>query len=105
MRTFFINIRLENLAPRQALPQKLTGLMSTTMKRIRPLTEVEGTGPTTVARMKLPEDELKRLVDLGLHEGSSVRVLERNENSPLLIAVGDGRIGVSWPVAKKIYVY
>ena len=37
--------------------------------------------------------------------GSAVRVLAGNLNESILIAVGDGRIGVNYDVAQKIYVY
>ena len=37
--------------------------------------------------------------------GSTVRVLQASEGEPLLVAVGDGRIGVNFAVAQKIYVY
>ena len=46
-----------------------------------------------------------RLDELGLHVGSSVRVLSGAVNESILIAVGDSRIGVNFDVAQKIYVY
>jgi len=55
--------------------------------------------------MKLPEAEVSRLSDLGMRIGSTVRVLQASEGEPLLVAVGDGRIGVNFAVAQKIYVY
>ena len=55
--------------------------------------------------MKLPEAEVSRLSELGMRIGSTVRVLQASEGEPLLVAVGDGRIGVNFAVAQKIYVY
>ena len=58
-----------------------------------------------VAKVKLPAPEAARLDELGLHVGSSVRVLSGAVNESILIAVGDSRIGVNFDVAQKIYVY
>ena len=62
-------------------------------------------GPGIVAKVKLPAPEAARLDELGLHVGSSVRVLSGAVNESILIAVGDSRIGVNFDVAQKIYVY
>ena len=61
--------------------------------------------PGIVAKVKLPAPEAARLDELGLHVGSSVRVLSGAVNESILIAVGDSRIGVNFDVAQKIYVY
>lgn len=74
-------------------------------RRIRRLTDLERTQPGVVVRMKLERDELQRLGDLGLHVGAAVRVLAGTEKESILIAVGDGRIGVNYDVARQIYVY
>lgn len=74
-------------------------------RQIRKLTELELNAPATVARMKLPEAEVVRLSDLGMRVGSTVSVLQASEGVPLLVAVGDGRIGISYAAAEKIYVY
>ena len=72
-------------------------------RQIRTLATLDLNEPAT--RMKLPEAEVSRLSDLGMRIGSTVRVLQASEGEPLLVAVGDGRIGVNFAVAQKIYVY
>ena len=70
-------------------------------RQIRTLATLDLNEPATVARMKLPEAEVSRLSDLGMRIGSTVRVLQASEGEPLLVAVGDGRIGVNFAVAQK----
>ena len=76
-------------------------------RTIRKLTQLKIEEPGIVAKVKLPAPEAARLDELGLHVGSSVRVLSGavNESMSILIAVGDSRIGVNFDVAQKIYVY
>jgi len=69
-------------------------------RQIRTLAALDLNEPATVARMKLPEAEVSRLSDLGMRIGSTVRVLQASEGEPLLVAVGDGRIGVKGWVYK-----
>lgn len=59
----------------------------------------------TVVRMKLEANEQEKLSQLGLHQGGTVRVLQRALNEPLLLAIGDTRIGVNYETAQKIFVY
>ena len=72
---------------------------------IRKLTELKTEDKGIVAKIKLPEPQAMRLVELGLRVGCSVRVLAGGANDGILIAVGDGRIGVNFDVARKIYVF
>lgn len=74
-------------------------------RTIRKLTQLKLEEPGIVAKLKLPESEAQRLDELGLHIGSSVRVLAGTTNESILIAVGDSRIGVNFDVAQRIYVY
>ena len=55
--------------------------------------------------MKLEQGEADRLSDLGMRHGSTVRILCGGENQTILVAVGDGRIGVNYATAEKIYVH
>ena len=71
-------------------------------RQIRTLATLDLNEPATVARMKLPEAEVSRLSDLGMRIGSTVRVLQASEGEPLLVAVGDGRIGVNFAVAQNL---
>lgn len=59
----------------------------------------------TVVRMKLDVSEQEKLSQLGLHLGGTIRVLQRALNEPLLLAIGDARIGVNYETAQKIFVY
>ena len=74
-------------------------------RTIRKLTQLKIEEPGIVAEVKLPAPEAARLDELGLHVGSSVRVLSGAVKESILIAVGDSRIGVNFDVAQKIYVY
>ena len=79
--------------------------MKKTMSRIHPLTESSLMSDLTVVYMKLDASEQVRLSQLGLHRGGTVRVLQRAVNEPLLLAVGDARIGVNYQTAQKIFVF
>ena len=93
-------------APRVFANTKNTEEMMTSIeRRIRKLTELKLDEPAVVAKIKLDRGEAGRLDELGLHVGSAVRVLAGTLNESILIAVGDGRIGVNYDVAQKIYVY
>lgn len=76
-----------------------------TMSRIHPLTESDLMTNVTVVRMKLDVSEQEKLSQLGLHQGGTIRVLQRALNEPLLLAIGDARIGVNYETAQKIFVY
>ncbi len=79
--------------------------MKKTMARIHPLTESDLMTNVTVVRMKLDVSEQEKLSQLGLHQGGTIRVLQRALNEPLLLAIGDARIGVNYETAQKIFVY
>ena len=80
-------------------------IMKKTMSQIHPLTESDLMTNVTVVRMKLDVSEQEKLSQLGLHQGGTIRVLQRTLNEPLLLAIGDARIGVNYETAKKIFVY
>jgi len=46
----------------------------------------------------------KRLADLGLNVGMTVRVLQHNGHGPLILAVKDSRLAVGRGMAHKIMV-
>lgn len=75
------------------------------MSQIRPLTESDLMTEVTVVQMKLDAFEQEKLSQLGLHRGGSVRVLQRAINEPLLLAIGDARIGINYQIAQKIFVF
>lgn len=80
-------------------------IMKKTMSRIHPLTESDLMTNVTVVRMKLDVSDQEKLSQLGLHQGGTIRVLQRALNEPLLLAIGDARIGVNYETAQKIFVY
>ena len=80
-------------------------IMKKTISQIHPLTESDLMTNVTVVRMKLDVSEQEKLSQLGLHQGGTIRVLQRALNEPLLLAIGDARIGVNYETAKKIFVY
>ena len=80
-------------------------IMKKTMSQIHPLTESDLMTNVTVVRMKLDVSEQEKLSQLGLHQGGTIRVLQRSLNEPLLLAIGDARIGVNYETAQKIFVY
>ena len=59
----------------------------------------------TIVQMKLDASEQEKLLQLGLHRGGTVRVLQRACNEPLLLAIGDARIGLNYQTAQKIFVF
>ena len=71
---------------------------------IKKLTELGQGVEGIVVKTKLDGEE-NRLADLGLRRGSTVKVLYGGTDESILIAVGDGRIGVNYDVANKIYVH
>lgn len=46
----------------------------------------------------------KRLADLGLNLGMTVRVIQRDRHGPLILAVKDGRLALGRGMAHKIMV-
>ncbi len=79
--------------------------MAMEMKSMRRLTELEFGRAATVAKLKVPAAEEARLQELGLHRGSNVRILHGAQDESILLAVGDGRIGVNFDIARQIYVF
>lgn len=73
-------------------------------RRPRPLTESPLRQTVTVVRVKLPEGETARLLELGLRVGGPVTPLEGSDEGPLMLGIGYGRIGVDRETARKIYV-
>ena len=59
----------------------------------------------SVARIKLDAAEEARLSELGLRPGAEIRRLHGEAGQSILIGVGDGRIGVNFDTAKRIYVF
>lgn len=59
----------------------------------------------TVCKLKIAAEEIDRLQQLGLHQGSTVEIVHGAVNDSILLAVGDGRIGVNYEIASRIYVF
>lgn len=79
--------------------------MKKNMSQICPLTESALMTDLTIVQMKLDASEQEKLLQLGLHRGGTVRVLQRACNEPLLLAIGDARIGLNYQTAQKIFVF
>ncbi|PWC12119.1 FeoA family protein [Brenneria corticis] len=57
-----------------------------------------------VARIRLSGESQQRLSELGIRVGGNVRVIQRDENQPLMLAAGDGRIAINWDMGKQVWV-
>ena len=75
------------------------------VSQLKKLSELPQGVEAVVVKMKLEQGGADRLSDLGMRHGSTVRVLCGGENQTILVAVGDGRIGVNYATAEKIYVH
>lgn len=71
---------------------------------LQPLTQIPPYRNAIVVRIKLTEQDQTRLSQLGLRCGATVKVLQTTAGTPLLLAIGDGRIGLNQELAKKVYV-
>lgn len=78
---------------------------NTPAKTLRRLTDLETGSCASVARIKLNAAEEARLSELGLRPGAEIRRLHGEAGQSILIGVGDGRIGVNFDTAKRIYVF
>jgi ferrous iron transport protein A len=61
-------------------------------------------GAVRVTALDADAGSQQRLIDLGLHVGSTLSVLERDMSSGVLVAVGDGRIAVDPATARLVRV-
>ena len=75
------------------------------VKSLRRLTDLETGSSASVARIKLNAAEEARLSELGLRPGAEIRRLQGEAGQSILIGVGDGRIGVNFDTARRIYVF
>lgn len=57
-----------------------------------------------IARIRLTGEYQQRLMELGVRVGGQVRVIQREENQPLMLAAGDGRIAINWDMGKHVWV-
>lgn len=71
---------------------------------IQPLTCINQYQSATVVKIKLTDQEQIHLAQLGVRCGISIKVLQNAGQGPLLIAIGDGRIGLNYQMAQKIFV-
>jgi ferrous iron transport protein A len=78
--------------------------MSTGFRGIVRLTEFPKGMEATVVKIKTGAEQQMRLGELGMHPGSRVKILCGEPGQGVLIAAGDGRIGVNWDEAQRIYV-
>lgn len=59
---------------------------------------------SVVARVRLSGEYQQRLMELGVRVGGQVRVIQREENQPLMLAAGDGRIAINRDMGQHVWV-
>lgn len=75
------------------------------VKSLRRLTDLETGSSASVARIKLDAAEEARLSELGLRRAPKSGAFRAKPGQSILIGVGDGRIGVNFDTARRIYVF
>ncbi|MGM3174077.1 FeoA family protein [Dickeya lacustris] len=58
-----------------------------------------------VARIRSGGEHQQRLTELGIRVGGQVRVIQRDENQPLMLAAGDSRVAINWEIGKQVWVH
>ncbi|MEE3649431.1 MULTISPECIES: FeoA family protein [unclassified Brenneria] len=71
---------------------------------LQTLLDIPLNASAVVARIRLSEENRQRLTELGIRVGGNVRVIQREENQPLMLAAGDGRIAINWDMGKQVWV-
>ncbi len=74
-------------------------------RKICRLTDLPLNTEATVAKLKIDELEINRLHQLGLHCGSTIKIIHGAENESILIAISDARVAVNYEIAANIYVF
>ena len=69
-----------------------------------PLTFIEPDREVTLVAVHGGRGLRRRLTDMGLNEGMSLRVVQAQATGPCVIAVGDTRLMLGHGMAKKIFV-
>lgn len=69
-----------------------------------PLTLIEPNREVTLMAVHGGRGLRRRLTDMGLNEGMSLRVVQAQTTGPCVIAVGDTRLMLGHGMAQKIFV-
>jgi len=72
--------------------------------RLQPLTKVPLGEKVLVAMIRFDNDQRDKLASLGLRTGSEIRVIQRSEDGPFLVAIADNRIALDYEMARKIMI-
>ncbi|XBS71614.1 FeoA family protein [Acerihabitans sp. KWT182] len=79
-------------------------MMADKIARLQSLALVPLGEKGVVALIRFENDRREQLAALGLRTGRAIRVMQRSEEGPVLVAVEDNRIAVDYDSAKKIMV-
>lgn len=72
---------------------------------IQPLNQVSIGEPVRVVRItSLDAQVLNRLKQMNIRLGSSLKVMQLNEQEPLLVAIADARVAINYELASSILV-
>lgn len=89
----------------QALPA-MAGMVSTPRPRTMPLSFVESGEEAVVQEVRGGLSMRRRLADLGLHQGASIRVVKNDGPGPMIVAVKqDARLALGRGMAHHILVH
>jgi ferrous iron transport protein A len=89
----------------QALPA-MAGMVSTPRPRTMPLTFVESGEVATIDALRGGPGLRRRLIDLGLHPGASIRMIKNDGPGPLIVAAKeDSRLALGRGMAHHILVH
>ncbi|TKI06579.1 FeoA family protein [Martelella alba] len=78
--------------------------MSDAASRLVSLTRAPLGEKAVVALIRFNGEGRERLAELGLRTGSEIRLIQRDGDGPLLVAVADTRIAVDFAMAGKIMI-
>ncbi|ABC23268.1 hypothetical protein F11_12680 [Rhodospirillum rubrum F11] len=74
------------------------------LPRILALSRLPEGHRAVVARIRAERDLAQKLADLGLRTGCEIRVIKGSDGGPLVVGLGDGRVGLGPEMAQAILV-
>lgn len=70
---------------------------------LQTLLDIPLNAEAVIARIRLTGESRQRLTELGIREGGSVRVIQREAHQPIMLAAGDGRVAINWDMGKQVW--